>query len=376
MADKRDYYEVLGVSKSASKDEIHSAYRKLAKKYHPDICKEPDAAEKYKEVQEAHDVLMDENKRAAYDRYGHAAFDANGNTAGAGGFGGFGGFQDVDLGDLFGSFFGGGSRRSSRRNNGPVRGNDTAMRIRIDFMDAVNGKDVTIPVTYDQPCTTCGGSGAKSASDIKTCPTCGGSGVMHTRQQTLFGMMDSQTTCSSCNGTGKVIQNKCPTCDGKGYRRVKTDITVHIPAGINEGQQIRVAGKGERGYNGGSNGDLFIEVLIKPHAKFKREGNDIHVEIALSMVDAALGCEVNVDTVYGPVTMKVPEGTQSGEILKLRSKGVKDLRSQVPGDEYVHIKVVTPTNLTESQKEILRSFQGTSSDKNMGNQKKKRGFFR
>lgn len=262
-ATKRDYYEVLGVSKSASPDEIRKAYRSLAKKYHPDICKEPDAEEKFKEVQEAYDVLSDEQKRKTYDQFGHAAFDGTGNTNGAGGFGGFGGagFSDVDLGDIFSSFFGGGARRG-RQANGPRRGEDSFMRIRISFMDAVNGKTVDIPVEYDEDCPTCHGTGAKNASDVEVCHTCGGTGYVKQRSQSFFGVVEQTVTCPDCHGTGKTVKEKCSDCKGTGYHHVKSKISVRIPAGINTGQQIRIAGKGGRGENGGSNGDLYVEILV------------------------------------------------------------------------------------------------------------------
>lgn len=355
MASKRDLYEVLAITKSASKDEIKSAYRKLAKKYHPDN-KETGNEASFKEVQEAYDILYDDQKRSTYDQFGHAAFENNG--AGAGGFGGFngGGFQDMDLGDLFGSFFGGGSRRK-KSPTGPQRGSDAFMRVRIDFMDAVNGKKIKVPINYDQQCEKCGGTGAKNSSDISTCANCHGTGTVKTRQQTLFGMMESQSSCAHCGGTGKTIKNKCEACSGKGYKHVKTEIEVTIPAGINEGQQIRVPAKGERGQNGGANGDLFIEITIKPHSNFERNGNDIHVEIPISVIDAMLGTTIEVPTVYGDVEVKVPEGTQAGQILKLKGKGIKDIRSGNPGDELVHLKVVTPTGLNKEQKELLARFK-------------------
>ncbi len=353
MATKRDYYEVLGVSKSASNDEIKAAYRKLAKKYHPDLNKEPDAEEKFKEVQEAYDVLSNAQKKAQYDQFGHAAFE-QGAGGFSGGFNGFGDFQDVDLGDIFGSFFGGG-RRSSRR-TGPTRGNDRSASISIKFMEAINGKTIEFPITYDEPCTKCGGTGANSSSDIETCSHCNGTGSVRTRQQTIFGTMETNTTCPHCNGTGKIIKNKCTSCDGKGYNRVKRNVEVKIPAGINNGQQIRVAGKGERGSNGGPNGDLFIEVRVERDSRFERDGNDIHTILEVPMVEAALGCTVEIETVYGPVEMTIKEGTQSGQILKLRGKGVKDLRGNGQGDHLVHIKVITPTKLTNEQKTLLERF--------------------
>ena len=362
MAQKRDLYEVLGLSKSATKDEIKSAYRRLAKKYHPDLNHEPDAAEKFKEVQEAYDILFDDQKRAAYDQFGFAAFEQGGSTGGGGNpFGGgfsSAGFGDIDLGDIFSSFFGGGPRQ--RRASGPQKGDNTLTRIRISFMDAVNGTKVTIPVQYDEPCGHCHGSGAESSSDIGTCPHCGGAGQVKVQQRTIFGVMESAQTCSHCGGTGKIIRNKCHACGGKGYNRVRKDLTVNVPSGINNGQQIRVAGKGGRGINGGPNGDLYVEVLVADHPQFRRDGNDIHVDVPLSFVDCALGTSIVVPTVYGEVEVKIPEGTQPEQILKIKDRGVKDLHTGRPGSQYVHIKVKTPTNLTKSQRKLLEEFSAQS----------------
>lgn len=367
MASKRDYYEVLGVSKNATKEEIQSAYRKLAKKYHPDINHDPDAPKMFEEVQEAYDVLKDDTKRQQYDQFGHAAFEQGSSMGGGGPFGqGFSsaGFGDVDLNDIFNSFFGGGgSRRSSRASSGPSKGDDTVTRIRISFMDAILGTKVKIPLTYDEPCEHCHGSGAEDESSITTCPYCGGSGYVTTQNRTIFGMMQSQSPCSHCGGTGKIIKNKCHECGGAGYTRVKKDLTVNIPAGINNGQQIRVARKGGRGINGGPNGDLYVEVLVADHEIFKREGNDIHLEIPLSFVDCALGITIDVPTVYGEVEVKIPEGAQPQQILKIRGRGVKDLRSGNPGDEYLHIKVETPTKLSKAQKELLEEFRAQGEKK-------------
>ena len=358
---KRDFYEVLGVNKSASTDEIKSAYRKLAKKYHPDINKEPGAEEKFKEVQEAWDVLGDEKKRQMYDQFGMAAFEQGASTGGAGNpFSGAGfgsqGFGGVDLGDIFNSFFGGG--RSSRRANvGPQRGEDTLQRIRVQFMDAIMGKKVLVPVEYDEPCKTCGGSGAKNASSIKTCPKCGGRGYINVQQRTLFGMMESQQVCPDCGGKGKIITDKCPDCNGKGYTHVKRDMEVNIPAGINQGQQIRVRGKGEHGINGGENGDLYLEIVIVPHQYFKRDGNDIHMDIPISFVDATLGKKIDVPTVYGTCEVEIPAGTQPNSILRLKGRGIKDMRKGTPGDQYLHVLIKTPTKLSKEQKKLLEQYR-------------------
>lgn len=375
MATKRDFYEVLGVSKNASKDDIKAAYRKLAKQFHPDINKAPDAEKKFKEVQEAYDVLYDDQKKAAYDQFGHAAFDqaGGGNPFQGGGFGGFSGFQDVDMGDIFGSFFGGGQRRS-RQPSGPQRGADTQMRLRIDFMDAINGKKLVIPIQYDESCVTCAGTGARSSSDLETCRQCGGSGKQRVRQRTILGMMETETICDNCQGRGKKIKHECQTCGGKGYNRVKTDIEVNIPAGINTGQQIRIAGKGERGDLGGPNGDLYLEIAINKHPHFSREGNDIHLEIPISFVDATLGVTIDIPTVYGDVSMIIPAGTQPDKVLKIKGKGVKDLRGQTPGDQYVHLRIETPSNLTKRQRDLLESFRDES--KEDSSYKKFKKFFR
>lgn len=378
MAEKRDYYEVLGVSKTASKDDIKSSYRKLAKKYHPDN-KETGSEVKFKEVQEAYDILYDDQKRAAYDQFGHAAFEqAGGNPGGGNPFagGGFGGdASGFDFGDIFSSFFGGGgSRREQSNPSGPRRGNDAIMRVKVDFMDAIIGRDITISLGVDEQCSSCRGTGARTPKDIKTCPTCGGRGYVRAQRRSLFGMMESQEVCPNCGGTGKIITDKCPDCGGKGFVHRKKDIVVHILAGINEGQQIRVSGMGERGTNGGPNGDLYVEILIKPHSYFKRDGNDIHIEIPIDFVDAALGTTLDVPTVYGDVSLTIPSGTQPGQIMRMKGQGIKDLRSGKPGNEYVHLNVKVPTSLTKEQKNILSSFKQASNSKDSFFSKFKKSF--
>jgi len=361
MATKRDFYEVLGVSKTASKDEIKSAYRKLAKKYHPDINKEPGAEEKFKEVQEAYDILYDDSKRQTYDQFGHAAFEQGGSTGGAGNPFAGGGFSSQDFGgmnfgDIFSSFFGGGARQQTK-NYGPRRGDDTLQRIRVPFMDAILGKKVLVPVSYDEKCSHCNGSGAKDSSSVKTCPHCGGKGYVNVQQRTLFGVMEQQSVCPHCGGTGKIISEFCPECGGKGYKHIKRDMEVNIPAGINAGQQILVRGKGGVGRNGGDNGDLYLEIVIIPHEFFKRDGNDIHIDVPISMVDAILGKKVDIPTVYGDVEVEIPAGTQPNQILRLKGRGIKDMRKGVPGDEYVHIQVKTPTKISKEQKKALEEYQ-------------------
>lgn len=362
MATKRDYYEVLGVSKTASQDEIKSAYRKLALKYHPDRNKEEGAAEKFMEIQEAYDVLKDDEKRKKYDQFGHAAFDnngfgANGENPFQNGFGGFGGF-DGDLNDIFSSFFGGGNR-SRRQNNGPVKGNDVLYRAKINFMDAINGKEITLSnYSYEKECHSCHGTGAKSASDVVTCPHCNGTGRIVTTRQTMFGAMQQESVCNYCNGTGKMIKNKCSSCNGTGKEKVKEDIKVKIPAGINDGQQIRVPGKGQSGVNGGGNGDLYIEVSIAKHNYFERVGNDIHITIPLNFEDAILGTNIEIPTVYNDkVELKIPAGIQPNTVLRMKGKGVIGLKTKVAGDQFVHIDIKTPTNLTKKQKDLLADFK-------------------
>ncbi|MCR4951725.1 MAG: molecular chaperone DnaJ [Solobacterium sp.] len=360
MADKRDYYEVLGVDKNASEADIKKAYRTLAKKYHPDINKEPGAADKFKEVNEAYEVLSDPQKKAAYDQFGFAG--VNGQGQGFGGFDGFtsGGFDDLN--DIFSSFFGGGmggfssSSRSSRRNS-PQRGDDKFMRMNISFLDACFGKKETINITVDETCTACGGSGAASDKDIETCPNCHGSGTVLSQQRTAFGVFQTQGVCPDCRGTGKKIKKVCPQCRGAGYNRRRTDVEVNIPAGINSGQQLRVQGKGERGTNGGPNGDLYIEINVQPHPQFERDGKNIYLNIPISAVDATLGTSVDVPTIYGDVTMRIPAGTQNGKQFRLKEKGVPDVRTGRKGDQIVVVTVRVDENLSRKEKELYRQLQ-------------------
>ena len=362
MAEKRDYYEVLGISKSASADEIKRAYRKMAKKYHPDINKEPGAEEKFKEVNEAYEVLSDPQKKAAYDQFGHAGMEGGGfGGFGQGGadFSGFGGFDDI-FGSFFGGGFGGGSSR--RANSGPRKGNDRFMQMRIDFMDAIFGKTETISIDVDEQCKECGGSGAYSSSDIHTCSRCNGTGYVTTQSRTMFGVVQQQSVCPECGGSGKKIGRKCTKCGGRGYEHKRVKLDIKIPAGIQSGQQVRVSGKGERGVNGGPNGDLYIEILVTPHKVFQREGNDIHISVPVSAIDATLGCKVDVPTVYGDVSLTIPAGTQHGTKFRLKGKGVKSARSQ--GDEYVEVQIEIPTKLNHEERELyekIRSKKGYES---------------
>ena len=364
MAEKRDYYETLGISKSSSKDEIKSAYRKLAKKYHPDN-KETGNEAKFKEVQEAYDILYDDQKRSTYDQFGHAAFEQGAGGAGGGNpFSGFGGFGDgdVDLGDIFSSFFGGGSRGSRNSNGGPRKGNDSLLRIKVDFMDTITGRDIEIPIEVDEKCSRCNGTGAKDPSSIKTCPHCHGSGYVRVQRRSLFGVVEQQEVCPECGGRGRIVTDKCPDCGGQGYVHKRKNIKVHILAGINNGQQIRVTGMGERGQNGGENGDLYVEMVVKPHKYFVREGNDIKLEIPLDFVDAIIGTTIEVPTVYGNVEVTIPAGTQPNTVLRLKGQGVKDLRTGKPGDQYIRIIIQMPEYLTREQKELLEKYKSKQKD--------------
>ena len=359
---KRDYYEVLGVSKSASKDEIKSAYRKLAKKYHPDNKETGDEA-KFKEVQEAYDILYDDQKRSAYDQFGHAAFEqTGGGPAGGNPFGGFGGFgEDINLGDIFSSFFGGATRRNARR-TGPQRGDDILMKHRVEFMDAVNGKDEEVSFEYDEDCPHCHGTGADTPNDVKVCAKCGGKGSIIRQQRSLFGMVNTETVCPDCGGTGRIISKKCSVCGGSGHKRTKKTMKIHIPVGIQSGQQIRLQGMGGAGTNGGEHGDLYIEINVKPHPYFKRERNDIHIDIPIDFVDAILGTKIEVPTVNGDVYLTIPEGTQPGQTLRMKGQGIKDLRTGKPGDQYVHLDIKAPTSLNKNQKEALKSYKDNMKD--------------
>lgn len=346
---KRDYYDVLGIDKNASKDDIRKAYRKLARKYHPDVNKEEGAEDKFKEVKEAYEVLNDDQKRAQYDQFGHAG-------PGAGGFGGFGGgAQDFSgFGDIFDMFFGGGGR--TRDPNAPRQGADLQYTMVLDFEEAIFGKETEISIPREEECHTCHGSGARPGSKVNTCSHCHGSGQLNTEQNTPFGKVVNRRVCHHCQSSGKDIPEKCPTCHGTGNVKKRRKIKVSIPAGIDEGQQIRVSGKGEAGVNGGPPGDLFVVVQVKSHDFFVREGDNIFCEVPLTYTQAALGDEIEVPTVHGNVMLKIPAGTQTGKTFRLRGKGSPNVRGYGHGDQHVQVKVITPTNLTDKQKELLREF--------------------
>jgi len=348
---KRDFYEVLGVAKNASDDDIKKAYRKLAMKYHPDRNQgegAKEAEESFKEVKEAYEMLSDAQKRAAYDQYGHAGVDPNMGGRG-GGPEGFGGFAEA-FGDIFGDIFGGNG--GGRRGGGQqvFRGNDLSYAMEITLEEAAAGKDTQIRIPSWESCETCKGSGAKPGTSAKTCSTCNGNGTVHMRQ----GFFSIQQTCPHCHGTGKIIPEPCTTCHGAGKVKKQKTLEVKIPAGINEGMRIRSTGNGEPGQNGGPAGDLYIEIRIKAHDIFERDGDDLHCTVPISMTTAALGGAIEVPTLGSKAEIDLPEGTQHGKTFRLRGKGIKGVRSSYPGDLYCHISVETPVKLTEHQRKLLK----------------------
>lgn len=351
---KRDYYEVLGVSKSASKDEIKKAYRKLSKQYHPDINKADDAADKFKEIKEAYEILSDDQKKAHYDQFGHT--DPNQGFGGGGGFDGGFGFEDI-----FETFFGGqGGGRRRRDPNAPRQGADLQYTMTLGFEEAAFGKETTIEIPVEESCDTCSGTGAKPGTKVETCSQCRGTGQESVEQNTPFGRIVNRRTCSKCNGSGKSIPNKCTTCHGAGRVKKRNKIKVNIPAGVDEGQQLRVAGKGEAGVNGGPAGDLYVVFHVRRHEFFERDGDDVYCEMPITFAQAALGDEVEVPTLHGKVKLKVPAGTQTGTNFRLKGKGILNVRGYGQGDQHIKIRVITPTKLSEKQKQLIREFAETS----------------
>lgn len=360
MADKRDYYEVLGVSKTASDDEIKKAFRTLAKKYHPDMHPgDKECEEKFKEAQEAYAVLSDAEKRKQYDQFGHAAFDGTGG--GAGGFD-FSGMDMGDIfGDLFGDFFGGGSRR--RTNDGSMKGSNLRTSVRITFEEAIFGCEKEIEMVLKDECHTCHGTGAKPGTTPETCPKCGGKGKVVFTQQSFFGTVQNVQTCPDCGGSGKIIKDKCPDCRGTGYIASKKKIQVSIPAGIDNGQSVRIREKGEPGINGGPRGDLLVEVVVSRHPTLQRQDMNIYSTAQISFAQAALGGEIRIHTVDGDVLYEVKPGTQTNTRIRLKGKGVPSLRNKsVRGDHYVDLVVQTPTGLSADAKEALRQFDALTGD--------------
>ena len=344
---KRDYYEVLGVAQNADEKEIKKAYRRIAMKFHPDRnSDDPKADDKFKEATEAYEVLTNAEKRAAYDRFGHAGVDG---SAGAGGFSG-GGFSDI-FGDVFGDIFGGGGGGRSRA--GPQRGSDLRYTLDISLEDAVFGKTVEIKVPTLQSCNVCDGSGAKPGTSVKTCSTCGGAGQVRMQQ----GFFQVQQTCPSCRGQGKVVSDPCTSCRGQGRVERSKILSVKVPPGVDTGDLIRLSGEGEAGPSGGPNGDLFVEMSVRKHAIFERDGKDLHCDAPITFSDAALGGELEVPTLEGRVKLKIPEGTQTGKLFRLRGKGVKPVRGGSVGDLLCRVVVETPVQLTKQQRELLQQFQ-------------------
>lgn len=366
-----EFYDRLGVSKDASQDEIKKAYRKMSKKYHPDINKEPGAEEKYKEVQEAYETLGDEQKRAAYDQYGAAGANGGfgGGTGGFDGFNGgagFGGFEDI-----FSSFFGGGG--ATRNPNAPRQGDDLQYRVDLTFEEAVFGVEKEVSYNREATCETCSGTGAKPGTSPVTCSRCHGQGVINVDTQTPLGMMRRQVTCDVCHGTGKEIKDLCPTCHGSGHEKKRHKVSVKIPAGVETGQQIRLQGQGEAGFNGGPYGDLFVIIKVLPSKEFERDGSTIYYSMNISFVQAALGDTVEVPTVHGKVELTIPAGTQTGKTFRLRGKGAPKLRGGGQGDQHVTVNIVTPTKLNPAQVAALKDFAKAGGDKPVT--LKKKGLF-
>ena len=359
MADKRDYYEVLGVDRNADDATLKKAYRQLAKKYHPDMNPgDKEAEAKFKEATEAYGVLSDPDKRRQYDQFGHAAFENGGG--GAGGFGGFdfsGDMGDI-FGDIFGDLFGGGGRR--RANNGPMKGANLRAAVNIMFQEAITGCEKELEITLKDPCTKCNGTGAKPGTSPETCPKCNGSGQVVMTQQSMFGMVRNVTVCPDCQGTGKIIREKCPDCRGTGFTSSRKKIQVSVPAGIDDGQSIRIRDKGEPGTNGGPRGDLLVEVRVARHAIFQREDMNIFSTADISFAQAALGGTIRIPTVDGDVEYEVKPGTQPNTRIRLKGKGVPSLRNRnVRGDHYVTLNLKVPTSLSNESKEALRKFDET-----------------
>ena len=355
---KRDYYEVLGVDKNASQDEIKSAFRKLAKKYHPDVSKEPDAEAKFKEAQEAYAVLSDESNRRNYDQFGHAAFDGTGGAGGAGGFNGFSGFDfsDFDYGDIFDNIFGGafGGRKTSNKSR---RGNDTIISMTITFDEAVFGCTKDIKVEVVDECSECKGKGGFGES---TCDKCHGSGTITQEQHSIFGTFLTKTTCNKCGGAGHTYDKTCTKCRGEGRVRVSKELEIKVPAGVDTGTRLKISGKGSAGINGGPNGDLYIEFDVKEHDYYIRDEEDIYLQVPITITEAVLGCKKDVPTLYGNISLTIPAGSESGDKHRIKGKGIDNTTLHRKGDMYVILKIVTPKKLSKEQKRLLDELSETN----------------
>ncbi len=352
---KRDYYEVLGVSKSANSDEIKSSFRKLAKKYHPDVSKEADAEEKFKEAQEAYVVLSDEEKRKQYDQFGHNAFSGNGGFQGTD-------FSNFDFSDIFGDLFGGGgfgdffSGGRTSNSNRARKGRDVLKEMRLTFEEAVFGTKKTIKLNVSENCNDCNGHGGHGE---KTCPDCHGSGQVTTEQRTILGSFMTRTTCSNCQGKGSTYDKKCSTCRGSGKKVESKTIEVKIPAGVDNGNQLRIPGKGEAGFNGGPNGDVYLEFTVDSHPIFERHGNDIYLELPISITDAVLGAKLEIPTINGNVKLSIPEGSKTGDKHRLKGRGVEDVNYRNKGDMYAILRIIVPQKLTKEQKKLFDQLKKT-----------------
>lgn len=377
MAEKRDFYEVLGIAKGASDDEIKKAYRKMAKKYHPDLHPgDKEAEASFKEVNEAYEILSDKDKKARYDQFGHAGVDPN-YGAGAGGFGGgFGGFDgDIDLGDIFGSIFGGGFGGGTRRQNpnAPRRGADIRAAISLSFMEAAHGCTKTISVNHQDTCPDCNGSGAAKGTTPESCPDCGGRGVVNVQQRTPFGVMQSSKPCQRCGGKGRIIKSPCKKCSGTGRVTSTKKLEVNVPAGINDDQSLAMRGLGDKGLNGGPAGDVIVTVSVQQDPLFTRDNYDVWVTVPVTYSQAVLGASIVVPTIDGKVEYTVPEGTQSATTFRLKGKGIQYLNGRGRGDQYVKVNVEVPKRLTRTQREALKAFEDTLKDENY---EQRKGFFK
>lgn len=347
---KRDYYEVLGVQRNASSEELKSAFRNLARKYHPDVNKEPDAEEKFKEINEAYAILSDPQKRQVYDQYG---------SEGLNGMGGAPDWSTIDFSDIFGEFFGFGTSGGRQRQNAPRRGVDLNYSVTLTFEEAIFGADKEIEITRDEVCSTCGGKGAEPGTSPVRCATCGGKGEVRQVRQTFLGSMVQVTTCPACNGRGETITTPCHTCKGRGLEHKTVKKTVSIPGGVDSGNQVRLAGEGQPGVNGGPNGNLYVEIRVKPHKFFRRKENDILLDLNINIAQATLGAEIEVPTLEGPSKLTIPAGTQPGKVFTLRGKGSPSVRGGPRGDQLVVINIEIPTKLSPEQRKLFEDVAAT-----------------